>query len=79
MNIKAQKLLLLLFLLTGIINNSFAISTVILSDTINSDASYFESEIEKFADDSIKLDIINRKAEIPRPDGPRRSSVIKKG
>ena len=62
MNIKAQKLLLLLFLLTGFINNSCAISTVILSDTLNSENVYFESEIEKFADDSIKLDIINRKA-----------------
>ena len=62
MNIKAQKLLLLLFLLTGFINNSCAINTVILSDTANNETVYFESEIEKFADDSIKLDIVNRKA-----------------
>ena len=62
MNIKAQKLLLFLFLLTGFINNSCAISTVILSDTVKSETLYFESEIEKFANDSIKLDIANRKA-----------------
>ena len=62
MNIKAQKLLLFLFLLTGFINNSCAIGTVSFSDTVNNETIYFESEIEKFADDSIKLDIINRKA-----------------
>jgi len=64
-----QKLLLILFLLTGLINNSKAINIIIFSDTtiafskdtINK-ISTFDSEIEKDAEDSIKLDIINQKA-----------------
>ena len=62
MNLLKLKGWLLLFLLTGFINNSCAISAIILSDTVKSETVYFESEIEKFADDSIKLDIVNRKA-----------------
>ena len=56
-----QKLLLLLFLLTGLINNSNAINISILSDTTYEN-SFFSSKIEKDAEDSIKLDIINKKA-----------------
>ena len=65
MNLKASKIFLLLFLLTGIINNSSAYNLVINTDTTTNTQNtktYFESEIEKFADDSIKLDIINKKA-----------------
>ena len=69
MNQILQKLLLILFLLTGLINNSKAINIIIFSDTtiafsqdtINK-SSTFDSEIEKDAKDSIKLDIINQKA-----------------
>ena len=61
LNIKAQKLFLSLFLLTGFINNSYAIEDII-SDTIKKERTYFDSEIEKSADDSIKMDIINKKA-----------------
>ena len=56
-----QKLLLLLFLLTGLINNSNAINISTLSDTTYEN-SFFNSKIEKDAEDSIKLDIINKKA-----------------
>ena len=56
-----QKLLLLLFLLTGLINNSEAFNKPISNDTTNQ-VSLFDSEIEKDAKDSIKLDIINQKA-----------------
>ena len=56
-----QKLLLLLFLLTGLINNSEAFNTSLFRDTTE-ESSYFDSEIEKDAEDSIKLDIINQKA-----------------
>ena len=59
---------LLIILLTGLINNSYGTnyliisdSTVIINDTINKNT-VFESEIKKDAEDSIKLDIINRKA-----------------
>ena len=61
MNQILQKLLLLLFLLTGLINNSEAFNAPVFSDTTN-ESSFFESEIEKDAEDSIKLDIINQKA-----------------
>ena len=51
----------MLFLSTGLINNSTAINTPIFNDT-TAQNSFFEAEIEKDAKDSIKLDIINRKA-----------------
>ena len=63
MNIKAQKLLLFLFLLTGFINNSDASNALIFSDTTTQD-SFFEAEIQKDAQDSIRLDIINQKANL---------------
>ena len=61
--------MLLLFLLTGLINNSEAINVPdsskttfdITKDTTN-ESVFFESEIEKDAEDSIKLDIINQNA-----------------
>jgi len=56
-----QKLLLLLFLLTGLLNNSEASNVIVFSDT-TTENSFFEAEIEKDAEDSIKLDIINQKA-----------------
>ena len=56
-----QKLLLFLFLLTGLINNSNASNSHIFNDTTEQN-SFFEAEIEKDAKDSIKLDIINQKA-----------------
>ena len=62
LDIKGQKLLLLFFLLTGLINNSCAINLVTLSDTIVNENIYFDSEIQKYANDSIKIDVVNRKA-----------------
>ena len=56
-----QKLLLLLFLLTGLLNNSDASNIPVCSDT-TTESSFFDAEIEKNAEDSIKLDIINQKA-----------------
>ena len=58
MNLKKQKLILLLFLSTGYINN---LEAVIIQDTTfkNKDR-YFDSNIEKFAKDSIKIDVINK-------------------
>ena len=61
MNLNALKGLLLLFLSTGLINNSDASNTPIFNDTIGENT-FFETEIEKNARDSIKLDIINQKA-----------------
>jgi hypothetical protein len=64
-----QKLLLLLFLLTGLTNNSEAFNAPVFNDTTitiaidtTSESSFFDAEIEKDAEDSIKLDIINQKA-----------------
>ena len=69
MNQILQKLLLLLFLLTGLTNNSEAFNAPIFNDTTiiavggtTTESSYFDAEIEKDAEDSIKLDIINQKA-----------------
>ena len=60
------KTLLLAFLLTGLINNSEANNYVISSDTIQindtiKEKSFFETEIQKNADDSIKIDALNGK------------------
>ena len=61
MNLLNLKECLLLFLLTGLINNSSASNTFVFSDTTVQNT-FFEAEIQKDAQDSIKLDIINRKA-----------------
>jgi len=52
---------LLLFLLTGLINNSSAGNAFFFSDTTTQNT-FFEAEIQKDAEDSIKLDIIQQKA-----------------
>ena len=69
MNQILQKLLLLLFLLTGLINNSEAFnvpfysdSTIAFSNDTTTQSSFFDAEIKKDAEDSIKLDILNQKA-----------------
>ncbi len=64
MNLKAQNLLLFLFLLTGLINNSASANTPVLNDSLANTKgdTYFEDIIDKSAKDSLKLDIINRKA-----------------
>ena len=61
--------MLLLFLLTGLTNNSEAFNAPVFSDTTitiagdtTAESSFFDAEIEKDAEDSIKLDIINQKA-----------------
>ena len=61
MNLLKLKSWLLFILLTGLTNNSNAINAFILSDTITN-TSFFESVIQKDAEDSIKIDVINRKA-----------------
>ena len=59
MNIKAQKTLLFIFLLTGLINNSCAKNILLYQDTItnNDENNYFKSKIDKSADDSIRIDV----------------------
>ena len=61
MNLLKLKGCLLLFLLTGLINNSAASNTFIFSDTTTQNT-FFEAEIQKDAEDSIKLDVIKQKA-----------------
>ena len=61
MKLNSLKIILLFFLLTAFINNSDASNTLIFSDTTTQD-SFFEAEIQKDAQDSIRLDIINQKA-----------------
>lgn len=61
LNLNTLTGLLLLFLSTGLINNSTASNTPIFNDT-TAENSFLEAEIEKDAKDSIKLDIINQKA-----------------
>ena len=61
MNLLKLKGCLLLFLLTGLINNSAASNNFIFSDTTIQNA-FFDAEIQKEAEDSIKLDIIKQKA-----------------
>lgn len=57
MNKIHQKLLLLLFLLTGLINNSSANIIVNQTDSINNTKTFLEDEIKKFARDSIKISL----------------------
>jgi len=61
LKLNSLKIIILFFLLTGLINNSEASNTLFFSDTTTQD-SFFEAEIQKDAQDSIKLDIINQKA-----------------
>ena len=61
MKLNSLKIILLFFLSTGFINNADASNALIFSDTTTQD-SFFEAEIQKDAQDSIRLDIINQKA-----------------
>ena len=62
MNLKAQKLFLFIFLLTGLKYNSLANNLIFFSDTINKKSDlYFDKEINKYANDSIKFDVENKK------------------
>mgnify|MGYP006108387551 FL=1 len=62
---KVNKLTLIIFLLTVVINNSHLFAQEIIKDTLlkieNTDVTILEDEIIKNAQDSIKIDIINRK------------------
>ena len=62
---KVNKLTLIIFLLTVVINNSQLFAQEIIKDTLlkieNTDATVLEDEIIKNAKDSINIDIINRK------------------
>ena len=62
---KVNKLTLIIFLLTVVINNSQLVAQEIIKDTIlkieNTEATILEDEIIKNAKDSISIDIINRK------------------
>jgi lipopolysaccharide assembly outer membrane protein LptD (OstA) len=63
--LKVNKLTLIIFLLTVVINNSHLFAQEIIKDTLlkieNTDVTILEDEIIKNAQDSIKIDIINRK------------------
>ena len=65
MRLKAQKILLSFFLLTGLINNSPAFAQQEMQDTLNiiqnKTNNILEDEITKDATDSIKIDVQNQK------------------
>ena len=62
---KVNKLILIIFLLTGVINNYNLFSQQILIDSIqnknNAEESFLKDEIIKDAQDSINIDILNKK------------------
>ena len=62
MNLKTQKLLLFLFLLTGFFNKSIADTIPANSDSVNVQKNLFDDEIKQFAEDSLKLSIDGKKA-----------------
>jgi len=62
LNLKTQKLLLFLFLLTGFFNKSIADTIPANSDSVNVQKNLFDDEIKQFAEDSLKLSIDGKKA-----------------
>ena len=64
MNLKIQTLLLFLFLSTGIFNNSFADTITSTLDSTRSQNNFFNDEIKQFADDSLKINIDQKKARL---------------
>ena len=60
MDKKDIKLILFLFLLTGILNNSYSEVNKVLTDSLNIKNQLLDEEIKKYAEDSIKFDVINR-------------------
>ena len=62
LNLKIQTILLFLFLSTGIFNNSFADTITSSLDSIQAKNNLFDDEIEQFAEDSLKINIEQKKA-----------------
>ncbi|MAJ90308.1 MAG: hypothetical protein CMD08_03435 [Flavobacteriales bacterium] len=62
MKFKIQTILLFLFLSTGIFNNSFADTITSSLDSIKGQNNLFDDEIEQFAEDSLKINIEQKKA-----------------
>ena len=61
MNYKKQTTFLLLFLLTGFFNKSFAYTTTYLSDSTSTQNILFDDEIMQLAQDSLKFNIEEQK------------------
>ncbi len=62
MNLQAHKLFIYIFLLTGLFNNLY--SNTIDSSLVKNDNIFLDSEIEKYAEDSIDIDIDGRKVHL---------------
>ncbi len=62
MNLQAHKLFIYIFLLTGLFNNLY--SNSIDSSIVENDNIFLDSEIEKYAEDSIDIDIDGRKVHL---------------
>ena len=62
MNLQAHKLFIYIFLLTGLFNNLY--SNAIDSSQVENDNIFLDSEIEKYAEDSIDIDIDGRKVHL---------------
>lgn len=62
MNLQAHKLFIYIFLLTGLFNNLY--SSSIDSSMVENDNIFLDSEIEKYAEDSIDIDIDGRKVHL---------------
>tara|TARA_B100000900_G_scaffold378936_1_gene363450 strand:+ start:1966 stop:4419 length:2454 start_codon:yes stop_codon:yes gene_type:complete len=62
LNLQAHKLFIYIFLLTGLFNNLY--SNTIDSSLVKNDNIFLDSEIEKYAEDSIDIDIDGRKVHL---------------
>jgi len=62
LNLQAHKLFIYIFLLTGLFNNLY--SNAIDSSQVENDNIFLDSEIEKYAEDSIDIDIDGRKVHL---------------
>tara|TARA_B100001093_G_scaffold464884_1_gene482148 strand:+ start:31363 stop:33816 length:2454 start_codon:yes stop_codon:yes gene_type:complete len=62
LNLQAHKLFIYIFLLTGLFNNLY--SNSIDSSIVENDNIFLDSEIEKYAEDSIDIDIDGRKVHL---------------
>jgi len=63
LNLQAHKIFIYIFLLTGLFNN-FLFANDIDTSKVKNGNNFLESEIEKFAEDSINIDISNKKVHL---------------
>ena len=63
MNLQAHKIFIYIFLLTGLFNN-FLFANDIDTSKVKNGNNFIDSEIEKFAEDSINIDISNKKVHL---------------